>query len=810
MATEELGAVELSEQERVELKQLAELILETAVSDELFEDLVALSAPILEHGRDGNPEDDGTWSAGTGWASFPTYQTALTILFELILGDSVDYLADGADQRLTAAAKTYGQHAEKASGEDAPPATEAELEEIAEILNDRYGPGFFGTSLIAQLLDGETPEFLLEARDFGWLDPAAVEATVEHFEKVAGNLLDPEARRQLDAATDSLVQTIRESIASYDLTPVTQISDEVRAMLGTRIYVESDAYDPLGNHAGADLFASPSNSSEPSWTPPVEFDLEADLSADKQETDSNDEDDWELLEIAPGDESEVDHLNPLDEDPTDRQDRDHSGHVHRVLDGEIRSLGDYEGEPAEDGEITLISLIAEGVLLTPISEILLADLLAEAEPLIRRARAAGPDWWMTADAAEAVADLLSRLLTGEPWKTPEGGSAEILLGGARVELDRLKRLAESYPLDPEPTRDERIQQGSLTDRYEALLAERGERNEPEFTDVELQEISEVIAEIFGEEPTPRLVDDAADLLPDVYLEAGRYYNGWYEGAGRALADIISELLTGVSTRGKAINTSDELLGALRTYRTEDLTEDEFIAHYDQSRWPSIGATVDLSIFTVIDGKLQVLLIERGNHPEKGKWALPGGFVNVTESLDQAAARELQEETAVDLSAGGYLEQVKTYGYPGRDRRGFIISTLYAALIAELPEPEAGDDASGARFVPVDEALSAGFPLAFDHDTLLRDALERVRAKLEYSPIVFDFLPEGGFTLTELREVYETVWGFRLLPSDFNRRISQAQGALGLSETLTDGKVLWTRGAASTFFPPLDRRQVARD
>lgn len=797
MATEELGAVELSEQERVELRQLAELVLEIAVSDELFDDLVTLSAPILEHARDETPEDDGTWSAGTGWASFPTYQAALVVLFELILGDSVDYLADDADQKLTAAAKTYGQDAEKDSREDAPPATEAELEEIAEILNDRYGPEFFGTSLIAQLLDGETPEFLLEARDFGWLDPAAVEATVEHFEDIAGNLLNQESRKQLDAATDSLVRAIHDSIASYDSTPISQIDDEIRAMLGRRVL------------AGETAQGRPVEP-EPSWTPPAEFDLGTDLSPAIHSANGDDEDDWKLVEIASGDESEADHLNPLDEDHAEHHDHDHEGHVHRVLDGEIRSLGDYEGEPTDDGEVTLISLIAEGVLLTPISEILLSDLLAEAEPLIRRARAAGPDWWMTADAAEAVADLLSRLLTGEPWKSPEGGSAEILLGGARVELDRLKRLAESYPLDPEPTRDERIQRGSLTDRYETLLAERGERKEPDFTQDEYQKISDVIEEIFGEEPTPRLVDDAADLLPDVYLDAARYYNGWYDGAGRALADIVSELLTGISTRGRAINTSEELLAGLRTYRTDELTEDEFIAHYDQSRWPSVGATVDLSIFTVIDGQLQVLLIERGNHPEKGKWALPGGFVNLDESLDQAAARELQEETAVDLSAGGYLEQVKTYGYPGRDRRGFIISTLYAALIAELPEPEAGDDASGARFVPVDEALSEDFPLAFDHDTLLHDALERVRAKLEYSPVVFDFLPSGGFTLTELREVYEIVWGFKILPSDFNRRISQAQGALGLSATLTDGRVLWTRGSAATFFPPLDRREVVRD
>lgn len=795
MATEEQGAVELSEQERVELKQLAELILETAVSEELFADLVELSAPILERARDENPTDDGTWSAGSGWSSFSTYQAAEEVLFELLLGGTgVDYLDEDADRKLTEAALSYGQSTgEEDPLEDAPPVTEQELDEIMEILEDRFGPGRFERAVIELMLGEAVPEFLREAREFGWLDPAAVEATVEYFEHSV-LLVNTEAQ-------ESLIAAIREAAASYTEGNIpsvvievpsredTELSDELRAKLGVRFHVDEQEGSEIGPVR--------------SWEPPAEFDieeLEADLSPEDGESDTSDEGEWGLAEIDGEDESDDDEAFSLD---SEHSSHGHHGHVHQILDDEFLGASDYDGEPTDEREIATLALIAEGILLAELSEVLLQDLVAEAEPLIRRARARGGDWWMTREATTEVAELLSTVLIGGGWPAPASSSDEDVLSAGRGHRELLKRHAASYPLDPEPTRDEKLRNGSLRERYVLLLEERGERQEDELTENELEAVGEVIVELFGEEGTPRLVEDVANLLPDYSLRGARGYAGsWYRDAGQAIGDLVSQLLLGdIHDYGR----DEELRAALRTYRTEDLTEDEFIAHYDQSRWPSVGATVDLSIFTVIDGKLQVLLIERGNHPEKGKWALPGGFVNLDESLDQAAARELQEETAVDLSEHRYLEQVRTYGYPGRDRRGFIISTLYAALIAELPEPEAGDDASGAQFFPVEQVLAEDFPLAFDHDVLLADALERVRAKLEYSPVVFDFLPEGGFTLTELREVYETVWGFSILPSDFNRRISQAQGALSAT---ADGR--WTRGPAATFFPPLDRREVVRD
>lgn len=792
MATEEQGAVELSEQERVELKQLAELILETAVSEELFADLVELSAPILEQARDESPEDDGTWSAGTGWASFRTYQAAEEVLFELLLGNSVDYLADDAEQRLTEAARSYGQVQSEDTFEDAPPVTEAELDEILEILDDRFGPGRFEREVIALMLGEAVPEFLREAREFGWLDPAAVEATVEYFEHSV-LVVNSEAQ-------ESLIAAIREAATSYGEGNIPSVVIEVPSRANESLPEELRAN--LGVRINTSGLTAEADGPAPSWEPPAEFDseeLEADLSPEDEESDTSDEGEWGLAEIDGEDESDDDGAFVLG---SEHSHREHHGHVHQILDDELLGASDYDGEPTDEREIATLALIAEGVLLAELSEILLQDLVAEAEPLIRRARAKGGDWWMSREATTEVAELLSNVLIGAGWPAPASSSDADVLSAGRGHRELLKRHALSYPLDPEPTWAEQLQRGSLKERYELLLEARGERREADPTQSELEAIGEVIIELFEEPATPRLVDDVANLIPDESILRARNLNNWYLGAGQAIGDIVSELLLGdIHDYGR----SDELRAVLRTYRTEDLTEDEFIAHYDQTRWPSVGATVDLSIFTILDGKLQVLLIERGNHPEKGKWAFPGGFVNIDESLDQAAARELQEETAVDLSEHRYLEQVRTYGYPGRDRRGYIISTLYAALIAELPEPEAGDDASGARFFPVDEVLAEGFPLAFDHAVLLGDALERVRAKLEYSPIVFDFLPEGGFTLTELREVYETVWGFRILASDFNRRMSQAQGALS---SAADG--LWTRGTAATFFPPLDRREVVRD
>ena len=188
-------------------------------------------------------------------------------------------------------------------------------------------------------------------------------------------------------------------------------------------------------------------------------------------------------------------------------------------------------------------------------------------------------------------------------------------------------------------------------------------------------------------------------------------------------------------------------------------------------------TVDVALLTVRDDALSILLIERGHDPFKGQWALPGGFVDVDEGLDTAAKRELQEETGVRVDeVAAHLEQLGTYGDPGRDPRGRTVSVVYVAMAPDVPAVEGADDAADARWWPVG---GAGLPaLAFDHDRIVADAVERVRSKLEYTPLATAFCDEP-FTITELRKVYEVVWGEALDPSEFRRAVLSTPGFVKL-------------------------------
>jgi 8-oxo-dGTP diphosphatase len=201
-------------------------------------------------------------------------------------------------------------------------------------------------------------------------------------------------------------------------------------------------------------------------------------------------------------------------------------------------------------------------------------------------------------------------------------------------------------------------------------------------------------------------------------------------------------------------------------------ERDFLAAYDPRRFPPVGITVDVAIFTIRGGELCVLLIRRGKHPALGQWALPGGFVGATEGLDEAAARELREETGV--AADAHLEQLRSYGAPGRDPRMRIVSVAYLALVADPPGPRAGTDAAEVRFWPWAELESSGVGLAFDHREILRDAIERVRSKLEYTSLAATLLPEP-FTIGDLRRVYEAVWAVDLHPANFRRKVLATAG-----------------------------------
>jgi 8-oxo-dGTP diphosphatase len=189
---------------------------------------------------------------------------------------------------------------------------------------------------------------------------------------------------------------------------------------------------------------------------------------------------------------------------------------------------------------------------------------------------------------------------------------------------------------------------------------------------------------------------------------------------------------------------------------------------DQRARIFVQVTVDIAILTVRDGSLQILLIRRGNEPFKDRLALPGGFIREGEGLREAAHRELSEETGLDGTLL-HLTELGTYGDPRRDPRGRIISVVFLAIAPNLPVPVAGTDAVGARWMPVDTALADPTFLAFDHHRIATDAVERARTMLEQTMLAPVFCaPE--FTMGELREVYEVVWGIPLDPRNFARKV----------------------------------------
>jgi len=223
-----------------------------------------------------------------------------------------------------------------------------------------------------------------------------------------------------------------------------------------------------------------------------------------------------------------------------------------------------------------------------------------------------------------------------------------------------------------------------------------------------------------------------------------------------------------------------------------------------------AVAVDLVVLTVRHDRLRVLLVERGIPPFEGQWALPGGFVLPAEDLLDAARRELTEETSIGDGAV-HLEQLATYGSPHRDPRGRVVSVAYLALVPHPPEPKAGSDASDAAWKDVEVLLTPGSHLAFDHDTILADGVERARSKLEYSPVGAAFCAES-FTVHELRQIYETVWGCELDPRNFHRKITSTHGFVeptGERTTRQGGRpaALYQVGPARLLHPPMLRPQT---
>lgn len=192
------------------------------------------------------------------------------------------------------------------------------------------------------------------------------------------------------------------------------------------------------------------------------------------------------------------------------------------------------------------------------------------------------------------------------------------------------------------------------------------------------------------------------------------------------------------------------------------------------RYPHPAVTTDCVIFGFDGERLQVLLIERGIEPYKGRWAFPGGFLKMDETAEEGARRELKEETGLDSA---YMEQFHTFSTPERDPRERVITIAYYALV-KIQEVKGGDDAASARWFPLDEIPS----LAFDHDYILRMATQCLREQIHFQPIGFELLPEK-FTLKELQLLYEAILGINFDRRNFSKKMMHLEILTDLEETI---------------------------
>lgn len=227
------------------------------------------------------------------------------------------------------------------------------------------------------------------------------------------------------------------------------------------------------------------------------------------------------------------------------------------------------------------------------------------------------------------------------------------------------------------------------------------------------------------------------------------------------------------------------------------------AGYDPRAFPPFAVTVDIVVLSVDDAQ-SVLLVQRGTEPQAGCSALPGGFVQPEESVDEAAHRELREETGITAAnlRGVHLEQLATFGAVDRDPRMRVVSVAYLALTCERPTLRAGTDASDAAWVELGDALAR--PLAFDHADILRTGVERARSKLEYTTLATT-LAGPEFTLGELQHVYEVVWGQQLQRANFRRKVLGTPGFVTATRSRRRGR---TGGAPATVYRPGPGRTLA--
>lgn len=232
---------------------------------------------------------------------------------------------------------------------------------------------------------------------------------------------------------------------------------------------------------------------------------------------------------------------------------------------------------------------------------------------------------------------------------------------------------------------------------------------------------------------------------------------------------------------------------MNNYKYSSEEEKHYLESYDVSQYERPSVTTDIVIFTIDQNDdLNILLIKRGCHPYKNCWAIPGGFLEVSkESLDDAASRELKEETNVD---NVYLKQLYTFGDPNRDPRTTVISVAYMALVPkESLNVKAGDDASDAQLFKIkydvngiifynDTTTLAETDLAFDHNEIIRTAITRLRNRIDYEDDAFNLLKNRkSFTISELKRIYDTIKNTTLDLPNFRKMF--------LREYVASGKVV---------------------
>ncbi len=232
---------------------------------------------------------------------------------------------------------------------------------------------------------------------------------------------------------------------------------------------------------------------------------------------------------------------------------------------------------------------------------------------------------------------------------------------------------------------------------------------------------------------------------------------------------------------------------MTTQQKKYTSEKEYLKGYDIKDYDSFLVTVDVSIFTLVDNELHVLLVKRGDYPQKGKWALPGGFIQQgkDKNLHDAALRKLLEKTGVKTF---HLEQVSTFGDAKRDPRGWSISTLYMGLIPHVPTAETSDSIEEAKWWPYEEALRK--KMAYDHKKLMQEARERLKAKSGYTVLPM-YLLKAPFTLTQLQQAFEELMDTTIEKKSFRRRIQAADLLEEVGEGLPEGG----RGRMAALFKP---------